>query len=213
MRDQSGSARVIASADLREYFHESVGDALSKQGVDAAVETVYYIVNLLTLFQRSEQLFDYNENRREIRPLAMLYADALEGRSVEERNRIMQRMGDVALFVSGVLSESLSRKLVDVDYYIAMGSNAYGYLSESMRGTARGDTFCAIFGELSANFTCFADVLSEVGEHAALGSDTDILRQYELWFRTGSRRARERLRRLGIEPGAAGSTTLDRSDH
>lgn len=210
MRDQQDSARVIASADLREYFHASVGDALSKQGVDVTVETVYYLVNVLTLFQRSERLFDVSDNRREIRPLAMLYADALEGRGAEERNRIMQRMGDVALFVSGVLSESLSRKLIDVDYYIAMGSTAYGYLSESMRGTTRGETFCAIFEELSENFTRFADVLSEVGENAAIGNDTDILRQYELWLRTGSRRARERLRRLGIEPSAA---TPARNDH
>ena len=121
MRDQQASARVIASADLREYFHVSVGDALSKQGVDATVETVYYLVNLLSLFQRSERFFDVSDNRREIRPLAMLYADALEGRSVEERNHIMQRMGDVALFVSGVLSESLSRKLVDVDVWTENG--------------------------------------------------------------------------------------------
>jgi hypothetical protein len=213
MRDQSRSAGVIASADLREYFHESIGDALNRQGVDATVETVYYIVNLLTVFQRSDRLFDFNGDRLGIRPLAMLYADALEGRRLEERNRILQRMGDVALFISGVFSESFSHKLIDVDYYIGMGSNAYGHLSDSMRGTTRGDTFCAIFEELSTNFTCFADALSELNESVALGSDADILRQYELWLRTGSRRARERLRKSGIEPGAAGSAPLVRTDH
>lgn len=213
MRDQSGSARVIASADLREYFHETIGDALNKQGVDATVETVYYIVNLLTVFQRSDRLFDLHGDRLEIRPLALLYADALEGRGPEERNRIMQRMGDVALFVSGVFSDSFPRRLIDIDYYIAMGSNAYGYLSGSMRGTSRGDTFCAIFEELSANFTRFVDALSGLGDSAVLGSDADILRQYELWLKTGSRRARERLRRSGIEPSVAGSPALGRTDH
>ncbi len=213
MRDRSNTTRVIASADLREYFHETIGDALNRKGVDATVETVYYIVNLLTVFQRSDRLFDFNGERLEIRPLAMLYADALEGRGPEERNRIMQRMGDVALFISGVFSESFSRKLIDVDYYIGMGSNAYAYLSDSMRGTTRGEVFCAIFEELSANFTSFADALSGLNEHAATGSDADILRQYELWLRTGSRRARERLRKHGIEPSAAGSAPLGRTDH
>ena len=35
-------------------------------------------------------------------------------------------------------------------------------------------------------------------------SDADVLRLYEVWMRTGSKRARRRLRRLGIEPLDAG---------
>ncbi len=213
MRGQSNSHRVIASADLREYFQQSIDDTLNRQGVDATVETVYYIVNLLTGFQRSDRLFDFNGEHMEIRPLALLYADALEGRSDEEINRIMQRMGDVALFIAGVFSESLNRKLVDVDYYIAMGSQAYGYLSGSMRGTSRGGVFCDIFEELSIKFTRFVDVLSDLNDNVALGSHADILRQYEIWLRTGSRRARNRLRRHGIEPSAEGGPALGRSDH
>lgn len=213
MQDHSPPAGVIASADLREYFQQSIDDSLSRKGVDATVETVYYIVNLLTGFQRAERLFDFDGNRREIRPLAILYAEALEGRSAEERNRIMQRMGDVALFVSGLFSESFSRRLIDIDYYIAMGSNAYGYLSGSMRGTARGDAFCTIFEELSINFGRFVDVLSELGDSAMVSNHADILREYELWLATGSRRARNRLRRYGIEPGAERTCVSVRTDH
>src|SRR5690606_31900947 len=138
-------------------------------------------------FQRAERLYESNGERLEIRPLAMLYADALVGRTIEERNRSMQRMGDIALFISGVFAESLSRKLVDVDYYIAMGSTAYGHLSESMRGTQQGETFCDIFEELSRKFTDFVDVLSRVHENGALSRPADILRLYEVWLRTGSK--------------------------
>jgi len=37
----------------------------------------------------------------------------------------MQRLGDTALFIAGVFADSLNRKLVDVDYYVAMGGTAY----------------------------------------------------------------------------------------
>lgn len=205
MSNQSTSARVIANADLRRFFQESIGDVLDKQGVKATGETVCYIVNVLTFFQHADRL--------EPRPLARLYTDALEERSSGERNRIMQRMGDVALFVSGVFSDSFPRRLVDIDYYIAMGSNAYAYLSESMRGSGRGDVFCVVFEELSGNFTRFVDVLSEVSDHARCETHRDVLHQYELWLRTGSRRARNRLRRFGIEPSAEGTGALGRTDH
>lgn len=203
MRDLFDSPRVIASADLREFFQHSVDEALTRQGIDAAVETSYYLVNLLTVFQRAERLYDVAGDHLELRPLALLYADALAERAPEQRNRIMQRMGDVALFISGMFSDSLNRRLVDVDYYIAMGSAAYSYLSDTMRGTRQGDAFCGIFEELSRKFAGFVDVLAEVGDH---GRAADVLRLYELWLRTGSRRALERLRDLGVEPsGATGS--------
>ena len=206
MSDRSSSPQVIASADLREFFQHSIDDALNRQGVDAAVETSYYLVNLLTAFQRAERLYDFNGERLEIRPLAMLYANAVAERTPEQRNRIMRRLGDIALFISGVFAESLNRKLVDVDYYIAMGSTAYGYLSESMRGSRQGEAFCEIFEELSNKFSEFVDVLAVVSERGGPGRPTDVLRLYELWLRTGSRNALERLRELGIEPsGTTGS--------
>ena len=40
----------------------------------------------------------------------------------------------------------------------------------------------------------------EVGERTPLDDDRDLLRTYELWMRTGSRRAARRLREAGIHP-------------
>jgi hypothetical protein len=210
--DNESPSRLIASADLREYFHHSLGDELDKQGIDAGVETIAYLVNLLAAFQRSDRLYQYDGGRMAMRPLALLYADALNDRSIEQRHRLLQQLGDVALFVAGVFSESLSRKLVDLDYYIAMGSGAYGYLSESMRRTCK-ETLCDTFGELSIKFGEFVDVLSGIREGAPAPRDRDLLRLYEIWLRTGSEHARNRLREAGIEPGAAICSVIGRTEH
>ncbi|MGE4048975.1 MAG: hypothetical protein AB7F35_29290 [Acetobacteraceae bacterium] len=192
------SERLITGTDLREYFQHSIDDALTTQGVDAAVETVYYIVNLLTVYQRADRLYERTPDGLELKPLAVMYAEALELPHPEQRNRVVQRLGDIALFIAGVFSESLQRRLVDVDYYIAMGSNAYGYLSDSMRGTTRGEVFGAIFTELSCNFSEFVLALAHVRDGAEPRSNADILKIYDLWLRTGSRSAERRLRQLGI---------------
>jgi hypothetical protein len=198
MAEHLQSTRLITEINLREYFQHSVDDALTTRGVDAAVETVYYIVNLLTVFQRADRLYDQTRDGFELKPLAMIYAEALEIPQPEQRNRVVQRLGDLALFIAGVFSESLRRKPVDVDYYIAMGSGAYGYLSDTMRGSARGEAFCAIFDELSHKFAEFVAALAHVSDATSLRSNMDILRLYDLWLRTGSRRAESRLRELGI---------------
>ena len=112
----------------------------------------------------------------------------------------MKRLGDVALFISGVFADSLNRKLVDVDYYIAMGGNAYSYLSDNSRNAVRWQVFSDVFDELANKFTLFVDVLGEVCEQAHFNRDTDVMRLYEIWMRTGSKRAQQRLQKLGIQP-------------
>jgi hypothetical protein len=198
MAEHPQSARLITETTLREHFRHTVDEALSTRGVDAAVETVYYIVNLLTVFQRADRLYDQTRDGFELKPLAVIYAEALEIPQPEQRNRIVQRLGDLALFIAGIFSESLRRKPVDVDYYIAMGSGAYSYLSDSMRGSARGEAFCVIFDELSHKFAEFVAALAHVNDANALHSNSDILKLYDLWLRTGNRRAESRLRELGI---------------
>ncbi len=196
---------VIAHRSLREYFHGELSEALRNQRVSAEDETVHYLTNLLTVFTRSEALFEHTENGVNIKPLALTYGEALNEHSALERTRLLQKLGDTALFIAGVFSDSLKTKLVDVDYYIAMGGSAYSCLSDAMRGYRAVSGAAFLFDELTRKFTDFVDVLNEVSERANLSSDVDVLRLYELWIRTGSKRARTRLRSLGIEPLDASS--------
>jgi hypothetical protein len=62
-----------------------------------------------------------------------------------------------------------------------------------------------VFDELSGKFAAFVDVLNEVSEQSALTSNSDLLRLYERWLRTGSRRSGDVLAARGIVPTAAGS--------
>jgi hypothetical protein len=200
MSSDFSAGSVITHTSLQEYFHGELNDALNNQQISAEHETIHYLTNLLTVFTRSEALFEKDENGVSIKPLALTYGEALNENSAHERTRLLQKLGDTALFVAGVFSESLKTRLVDVDYYIAMGGSAYSSLSDSMRGYRAASRAAFIFDELTRKFTDFVDVLNEVSERANLSSDTDVLRLYELWVRTGSNRARKRLRRLGIEP-------------
>ncbi len=192
--------RVITQVNLHEYFRDAVNEALVHQSLETEEETVFYVVNLLSHFVRSEHLFADTEDGPMLQPLVEMYTAAAAAPSMEERTRLLRRLGDVALLISGIFSDSLNRKLVDVDYYIAMGGSAYGYLSDLVRDSLHKQALGSIFNELSHKFADFVEVLGEVSEKANLTSSSDVMRLYEIWLRTGSQRAANRLRRLGIEP-------------
>ena len=190
-------------SDVREFFREALQAALDHQHLQVQDHTEHYIVNLLAMFSHTDALFEPGEERSQLKPLALLLAEAVDAPDDLRRFRALQRLGDVALFVAGFLAGSFARRPVDVDYHIAMGGRAYGTLAQSTcRGAPR--ALGGVFAELQAKFQPLVDALNEIGESAA-NTPRDVLRLYELWQKTGSPRAHRLLLKLGIRPVAAGS--------
>lgn len=204
MGDRSSNGRVMPVHNLRDYFRMSIDDAIAEQGVDVDPHATHYVVNMMTLFSRSDQFYQDDGETYSLKPLALMLADAADAPSTEQRNQTLQRIGDVALFISGFFVESLANKAVDIDYYMTMGENAYGSLSEEVRGTFRGNAFADVYRELATKFQILIDVLQEVRDSARAESDVNLLRTYEIWLKTGSRRAENLLRQQGIVPISKG---------
>ena len=196
---QDGEATIDVRG-LREFFRDSVHEALERQQVGVDAHTEHYVVNLLTMFSRSEELFERTPEGVRLRPLALMLAEASAASTAEHRSRALQRLGDVSLFVAGFFAQSFARKLVDIDYHIAMGGRAYGTLADSCGHGTRGRALVGVFAELAAKFQRLVDALNEVSEMSHRHTDRDVLRQYEIWLKTGSPRAREILLRLGVIP-------------
>lgn len=192
-------ARIATVSNLREFFMDSVSDAMDRQHLDADDHTAHYVVNLLTLFSRSEALFDEMDDGPKLTPVARILARAVETEHAPERDYALQRVGDISLFVAGFFGEGLAARHIGVDYYVRMGGIAYHTLASNIRGSARGQALGSVFNELAGKFQDFVDVLSEIRENTEI-SEADILRLYDSWQRTGSKRAARLLRRLGIEP-------------
>ena len=194
------ASRVMRVQNLQDYFRNSIDDVVARQQVDLDPHTSHYVVNLLTLFSRSDELYEDDGEHFGLRPLALMLADAADARSAEQRTQLLQRIGDVALFVAGFFAASLEKRAVDVDYYVHMGGNAYGSLSEEVRGTFRGNAIAGVYHELAIKFQVLVDVLNEISEGPRGESGQDLVRTFEVWRKTGSRRAEALLRKQGVVP-------------
>jgi len=193
-------SNLITATSVRAYFHEAFAAAKRNQDVDVGDTTSAYVINLLTAYAHIATLQAVSDDGKHHKALATIYAEAVAADNPAQRNQGLQRLGDVALFIAGIFTDSLNRKLVGVNYYIAMGETAHGSLHEAMQ--QRRDPFARsdLFDELGRKFGSLVDVLSEVSEASGLKSNGDILRTYESWLSSGSERARKQLARFGIIP-------------
>lgn len=180
--------RLTLVTQPQDYFRELVTEALGRQKISAQPETEFYLVNLLNDFMTPGKLTE--------EPLALLVKEALEEPMPQAQCARFRHIGDVSLYVSGFFQESLSRKLVDVDYYIDMGGAAYQQVA--VREPEESLKF--VYEELAAKFGAFVEVFADVSDKTAPRTEKDLLRLYELWVRTRSERAAKALQEAGILP-------------
>lgn len=190
---------ILPERSALEFFNERVTSALVNQRVDATDDARFYLVTLLNDRLNVNRAGPGPDRDLEDEPLALVLARALQA-SLSEQVALLKALGDRALYVSGVFSDSLARHVVDVDYYVSMGEMAYGKLAGVMKGGRRPSAYAELYDELASRFPVFVEVLNEVSEGLSLTSNSGLLRLYERWLRTGSRRAAEKLSKEGIVP-------------
>lgn len=185
---------ICTEQDLRPYFKEMVETTVSHQQLELTDMSQFYIVNLLNDFSKTDQLFDWKSDHFEETPLAVLLSQAL-GSNVSERIRIFKKIGDSSLYIAGYFSEHIDSHLVDIDYYISMGSGAY----ENLGGIFSSErTFFELYAELSDKFELLVNLLSEIKNSAEVITNSELLRLYERWLRTKDPKAKERLQKEGM---------------
>ena len=179
-------------SNVTEFFREAVTEALKTRDVAASEPTEFYLVNLLTQF--------LNVNQLDQEPVALKLVAAKEAQTPDARAKTLREIGDTTLYLSGFFSESLTRRTVDLDYYISMGGAAYGQLA-TMVGSTRTtgpEFFRAAYLELSRKFAEFVAVLTAVRDAMGIPRSSNLIRMCEEWVRTGNDALERRLRESGV---------------
>jgi hypothetical protein len=190
------ASRITTHKDTAEYFKELVDMAMDHQDIETDETVAFYIVNLLSEYIETDKSFPEETSDE---PLILLLNSAMNS-EYNERIRKFKQVGDFSLFIAGFFSDSLKRKLIDIDYYAIIGGSAYNSLSYITKRHINGELFSGLFSELSEKFREFTDVIAEVSDKASVNTNSDLLRIYERWLRTNSARDAELLREKGVIP-------------
>jgi len=178
---------AILESHPTEFFRELVQSAMQAQQFEGEAETEYYLVQLLERHIRM---------RREIleRPLGVTFLEASRGEPAQ-RFQGLKLVGDTALFVAGLFTDSLEGTLVQPAYYVDLGRLAYQRIADtSQRGLRQ------MFQTLASHFTDLVRVLGEISGTELFASDRDTLRIYRRWLLTRGAVDASHLIRRGVIP-------------
>lgn len=185
---------AVTQSSLSDYFTERLADEAQHLRPRPLDETCLYLGAMLGRFGRSDRFFAFEAGRLTLRPLALLYFDALEAQDETERCLLLQQLGDMALFLGALFPGRYARRGIHRDYFVGMGGSAYDYLADNAR---RGRE---VFAELANTFTRMLEMVERVcSEDEGETRDEDLLALYRRWLRDRDPVSERRLRALGIE--------------
>lgn len=179
----------------RAFFVDRVDQALTRLKFQPLPLSRHYLVDLLEHFMFSSNLFKVDEESGRVQrdTLAEMYLRA-QNLPAPQRLDLLKRLGDSSLYISGFFGDSLTRKVVDIDYYVEMGGVAYGSLST----VSSDENLAQVYGEFSSRFPEFVDVLTFISQESMVQSNEDLLRLYSRYMSTGSRLAEGQLAEKGL---------------
>ncbi len=179
----------------REYFVDRVEDAIKQVNFEPLPLSRQYLVDLLQHFMISTNLFPVDDETGKLRQqtLAEMYLRA-QNSSPQMKTDLLKKLGDSSLYISGFFSDSLNRKVVDLDYYVDMGGVAYSTLAS----VASDEAMAQVYSEYATHFAGFVDVLNFISQDTLVKSDKDLLKLYSRYLATGSRWAEQQLLEKGL---------------
>lgn len=192
----SSAGSPITATSLSVYFQQRLAECAQALDPPPQEDTCWYLSLMLERFGSSADLFSWQDGVFDLRPLALLYGDAVEARSARERCLLLQQLGDMSLFLGALFPQRFSRRGIGQDYVIGMGGGAYDYLADNARSGRH------VFAELAS---AFEDMLALVASACHEGrdyDDADIVGLYQRWVQQRDFGARRALLGLGIDLSA-----------
>ncbi len=189
-------ASISTAASFQDFFHQAIQEVVERHHIDGEDDTVWYLTRLLSRYGHSRHFFDQRDDNATLTPLAEHYRHALEASSNHERSLHLQRLGDVALFISSLFAGALKRKPVNVSYYIAMGESAYGCLADATVRTSRERGLVDIFADLANRFPHYVAALADIPVRPA--DPACLMQQVVEWEQTGHPSLARKLRLQGV---------------
>ena len=161
---------------LESFFFQEIERAQSERERRLPTDVEAYVVGLLTRYATRSHVAG-----RTTRPLAIDYLEA-RGQHGSHRAKALRRVGDRALYISGVVPRSMSRSPVGVRYVKGIGASAYRAVTDGPTGG-----HLDVLRRLADRFDDAAQVIGDVARPAA-NDDGGLLEIYDRWRRDGDDR-------------------------
>ena len=186
---------IALATSLGGFFQDAVDAALQARHLEATRGAASYLAALLSELAHPDPAMEHALDC----PLAFLLDEAVQSAESERLQRF-KTLGDAVLYLAGFFGDHIEHRGVDKAYVASVGATAYLCAAATARRRrawhkaqrarqAQGQDEDSVFGELSAKFDGFVEVLTTVADTALARQargQWGILKLYERWLRSGS---------------------------
>jgi hypothetical protein len=182
--------------ELNGYLYDQVAAAEKKLRVELSPHSKVYILDLLRRLARNDELFAALDDQR---PLAAIMLDAMH-KNIFERSRDLRLIGDLSLIFSGLYPEHLTRRLVEIDYFISLGRRSYRLLSHACSEYRSRRELAVLYFQLFSEFLVLTGILTELAATMHFLDEEDAGKACRRWRSTRISRYLEVLSRQKVVP-------------
>ena len=190
--------------DFDAFFVDEIEAAQEKLKLELSPHSKLYLIHLLKHLSDSRDFF-YSEVVQD-KPLGVVLMEALH-KNIFERTRDLKAVGDLSLIFSGLYPDFLTRRMVDIDYFIEIGRRSYRLLSDTYGPYRTKQELYRLYSRLVAEFLSLIEILTEISGELNFMDDADITKALSRWRLTRVRRYHEILERhkvVVLESGEGG---------
>ncbi len=187
--------KVVMKSD--GFFIDEIEAAEKKLQLTLSPHTKLYILYLLKRLSENQDFF-YSEVIQD-KPLGIVLMEAIH-KNIFEKARDLKAVGDVSLIFSGLYPDFLTRRTVDIDYFIQIGQKSYSLLSDTYSPYRTKQELTKLYSLLVSEFMILIEVLTEISDDLNFIQATDLPRILERWKKTRISRYRKIIDRHGVVP-------------
>lgn len=183
------------------FFQEKIREAATASKLELTENIEYYLVNLLCDFISPSTNPNSNESNPMATPLALLLKEALEANPTEKIKKY-KTLGDISLYYAGYFGDYVKKSPVNINYYVAIGSQAYSSAATIIGKSYAEAHFSEVYSTLSEKFRILVQILSLVSldQKNSHSKEENLISLYKNWIETDCHQSKEKLQAEGIEP-------------
>lgn len=183
--------------NVKELFFDLVNEFEKKLKISLSEYSKLYLMKMLEQLAEGNDYF--NTAVMEDKSLAEILMEAVH-KNIFERIRNLKALGDLCLLFGGLYPEFMTKKLVDIDYFINIGKNSYNLISDTYKNYTSKYELYMLYNKLAEEYLKLINILTEISDELNFLDRDNLYKSFKRWEKTGIKKYSEMLKCNNIIP-------------
>ncbi len=183
--------------NVKELFFDLIIEFEKKLKIHLSEYSKIYLMKLLEELAEGNNYL--NNIIKEDKPLIETLLEAVH-QNIFEKIRNLKALGDLCLLFGGLYPDYMTRKLVDIDYFINIGKNSYNLISDTYKNYTTKYDLYMLYSKLTQEYLKLINILTEISDELSFLDRDNLYKSLKRWERTGIKKYSEFIKSNNIIP-------------